>query len=175
MKKLVILAASFALVAGACGKKDKVEGAGDAVAEKVEVATDAATEKAMDAKDSAKSYGSGEKEAAKEATESYGSGKKESMAGKLSDGDRDAMLTSCMAEGQSKEICGCNIKVVEGGLSEETLAVLVKSSKIAEADGEAAGEKYMTENMSQAQGVELFGIMPQLMECDPSMADKMQQ
>ncbi len=180
MKKLILLTASLALIAGGCGAKDKVdtskvenaaekvaEKAGDAkeaVAEKAGAAKDAMTDKMADAKES---YGSGEKE------ESHGS---DSAHMDLTQADRDLMVKSCEDDGQmSAEGCACSVKVMEDGLSKETLMVVVNATKVAAKDGDAAGEKYMMDNMSQAQGMEFFGVMPKLMECDPKMADMMNQ
>ncbi len=190
MKKLLLLTASMALIAGGCGAKDKVdtskvENAAEKVAAKAGDAKDAMVEKAGDAKeavadkmgdakdamtdkmDDAKDYGSGEKE------ESHGS---DSAHMDFSDADRKMMVKSCVDDGQmSAEGCACSVKVMEGGLSKETLMVVVNATKVAAKDGDAAGEKYMMDNMSQAQGMEFFGVMPKLMECDPKMADVLNQ
>ncbi len=163
MKKMIMLAASFAILAGACGKKDKVEEAAtkvDNVAEKV-------VEKATDAKDMAS-------EAAKETTEAYGSDS-DHMKSKFSAADHELMMKSCIDEGKSKEICGCAMTAMNEGLSKETLGVLVQSTKVELADGAEAGQEYLTNNLNQSQQMEFFGIMPKLVECDPTILDSMEQ
>jgi len=189
MKKLVLFTASLALIAGGCGKKDKidtskVENAAEAVAEKAENAKNAVAEKAGDAKDAVADKMGDAKDAMTDkmdgAKESYGSGEKEESHGsdtaKISKAEREMMVKSCVDDGQlSAEGCVCSVKVMEGGLSKETLMIMVNSTKIAAKDGDAAGEKYLTENMTDAQGMEFFGVMPQLMQCDPEMAKQLGQ
>lgn len=181
MKNLVIIAASVALIAGGCGKKDKVEDAAGKVAEKVETTADAAAKKAGDMKDKVaekvdgakESYGSdSEKEAAKE---SYGSDSGH-MEGKLSDADRKMMTDKCLDEETiSAEGCACTVKVMESGLSEDTLGVFLTASKLDQEKGAGAGDAYLQANMTDTRGMEFFGIMPKLVDCDPAWAEQFGQ
>lgn len=166
MKKLVILAASVALIAGGCGKKDKVSDAANKAADKVEKTTDAAVNKAGETKDAVM-------DKAGEMKEGYGSDSGH-MDSKLSKADHALLMKSCLDEEKSKEICGCALSAMDDGLSKETLAVLVQSTKVENSDGAEAGQAYLENNLDQAQAMEFFGVMPKLMECDPSMAEGLQ-
>lgn len=169
MKKVIILAATVALFAGACGKKDKVEEAAnkaDNVAEKVvEKATDAKNAVVEGSKDTAEAYGSGDKK------ESYGSDS--DHMGNLTEASYKALNQACLDEGKSAEICACSTKAVSG-LKTTTIDKLVQSVKAQAEGGAEAGDNYLRENLTQAEGLEIFGVTPKLMECDPSLAEAMQ-
>jgi len=142
MKKLILVAATAALIAG-CGKKDAEEVKTDSETVVAEVTETVETK-------------------TEEVVEAATSG--------LSADARKAMMESCEEEGQTAEACGCTIKVMEDGLSEETLALIAKAAMM---DDDAASEKFMQDNMTEAQGMEFFGIMPGLMECDPNFMENM--
>lgn len=158
MKKAIMLTAAVAIMAGACGKKDKVEEA----ANKVDNAAEKVVEKATKAK-----------EAVAETTDAYGSGS-DHMDSKISKADHELLMKSCLDEGKTKEVCGCLMTATVDGLKAETLNVIVAGTKVELSDGAEAGEAYLAENMTQDQMMEFFGVMPKLMECDPTIADSMQ-
>jgi len=171
MKKLIILAATTALIASGCGKKDKsnVDSAVDntkAAAESVKNSASDAAAKVEKTADSAKDAGQ----------EAYGSGTKDGGSdAALGSADRKFLVESCEAEGQSNEACECSVKAMEDGLSSETMKVMLKSARLAETDGDAAGEEYMLSNLGPDNQAEFFAVMPALMACDPSMLEKLQQ
>lgn len=188
MKKLVLLAVSAALIAGGCGKKDKVNEAANKVADKVEKTTDAAVNKAGETKDAVMDKASETKDAvmdkagetkdavmdkAGDMKDGYGSDSGH-MDSKLSEADHALMMKSCMDDEKTKEVCGCALSAMNDGLSKETLGVLVQSTKVESADGPEAGQAYLENNLNQTQAMEFFGVMPKLMECDPSMAEGLQ-
>lgn len=164
MKKLIILAAGFALVAGACGSKDKVDAAAEKAAAKVENAAETVADKAGEAKDAMV-------DKAKEATESYGSDS-EHMANMS---HSEILSKSCTNDGDlSAKDCACTVKVMTDNLSAGTLTVFATGTKIKMADGEEAGNKYMMDNMSQENAAEWFGVQPKLMQCSPEVAKLLQ-
>ena len=178
MKKLMIMVAGFALVASACGKKDKaaekIESAADTVAEKVDGAADTMAKKAGEMKDSAESYGSGEKEP----KEAYGSGEKSESYGSGSDPKMamDVLSKSCTDDGVlSSEDCTCTSKVMVDNLKPETLAVFVMGTKTKIDGGEEAMAKFFAEKMTQEQQQEIFGVSPKLLECGPEVAKLFQR
>ena len=155
MKKILILAATTALIAGGCGGKDDAKTEAKAEEAKVEM-TEAATDTAekMDTK----------------AEEAYGSGTEGSAEG-MSAEDREVMMAGCTSEGGTEEACGCVIDAMEETLSPGTLQMMIDGSR-AEANGNEEAAAEIMSNMTEEQGVEMMGLMPIMMECDPEMMDR---
>jgi len=171
MKKLIILAATTALIAGGCGKKEKAETKMDDA--KVEM-TDAA-EKTMGSDTKESTYGSDSKEkTAGSATEesTYGSDSAEKTAGSgtettsngLSAGDRTMMVDSCVKDGTSQEVCACTVGKMEESLSDDAMNLLVKIVKTEASGDEAAAMELMT-GAPQAQGMEIMTAMMAAESC----------
>jgi len=59
--------------------------------------------------------------------------------------DAQALVDQCVAEGESAEVCGCQINAVEDALGEDHFATLVE---LAKNDDEAGAEALMTEIMT---------------------------
>jgi len=172
MKKILVLAASTALIFAACGKKDKETVAAAADEAKVEVSEKAAeTMNAAEAK-AEEAYGSDSKDMEKDMDhDSYGSGDG-AAAGVLSSADRSYMVESCVAEGDTKSDCTCVVDAMGSTLSAETAGMFVKMSKLDEA-GDAEAAMQLMGSMTPAQQNEVMGFLPKIGECNPEMLQKM--
>lgn len=164
MKKILMIAASTALILAACGGKDKTDA-------KVEEAKVAVTETAAKVETQAEeAYGSDTKEVKTE--ETYGSGTEGAASALMSSDDRALMVKSCVDDGSSEANCGCAIDAMDGTLTKGTVDLLVSGTKM-EMAGDAAGAMKVLENMSIEQQTELMSYLPKVGECDPAMLQKM--
>ncbi len=171
MKKILILAASTALVLAACGKKDEATAKAKVDEAKVEVtetAKDMAETKAED------SYGSDSKEMdhAEDKDSSYGSGTEGAAVSVLNEDDRAFMVKSCVDDGSATADCECAVDAMNGSLSAETANMFVKMGRLEEA-GDAEGAMEMMSSITPAQQSELMAYLPKIGECNPEMLQKM--
>lgn len=67
-------------------------------------------------------------------------------ATEASSSSAQALVDQCVAEGETEEICNCQIGVVEEALGEDDFSTLVE---LAKNDDEAGAEKLMTDIMSE--------------------------
>lgn len=171
MKKLIVLAASTALIMAACGKKDK-DTAAAAEEAKVEM-TEKAAETVKTAETKAEeTYGSDSKDMEKDMDQSYGSGTDGAAVGVLSSEDHSYMVESCMTEGDTKSDCTCVVDAMGNTLSAETAGMFVKMSKLEEAGDDEAAMKIMG-TMNPSQQNELMSFLPKIGECNPDMLQRM--